>query len=182
MYLSIANHLGLHVIFQSPYSLWRILYPLHEIAIHIFTKAHILFCLLCSRYTLVFFLVWIVGHLNSWAPTRRGVGWPPPPPHPSPLRGPEVNTGLKYWWIMKDWPLYNYAGINLCSQNWIKCTCKNIKLWYHSWAICSITNAGVFFTFNHSCEMFIKKYNQCRLNAWARGAVSCGPISIGVPC
>jgi hypothetical protein len=36
-------------------SVWIILYPLHEIVIHIFTKAHILFCLPCSRYTLVFF-------------------------------------------------------------------------------------------------------------------------------
>jgi hypothetical protein len=34
-------------------SVWRIWYP-HEIVIHIFTKAHILFCLPCSRYTLVF--------------------------------------------------------------------------------------------------------------------------------
>ena len=36
--------------------------------IHIFTKAHILFCLPCSRYTLVFFFVWLVGPLNSWVP------------------------------------------------------------------------------------------------------------------
>ena len=49
-------------------SVWRISYPPHEIVIHIFTKAHILFCLPCSRYTLVFFLVWLVGPLVSWAP------------------------------------------------------------------------------------------------------------------
>jgi hypothetical protein len=47
-------------------SVWRILYP-HEIVIHIFTKAHILFCLPCSRYTLVFSLVWLVG---PGAPSR----------------------------------------------------------------------------------------------------------------
>jgi hypothetical protein len=57
-------------------SVWRILYPLHEIVIHIFTKAHILFCLPCSRYTLVFFLVWLVGPLISWAPSA------PTPSHP----------------------------------------------------------------------------------------------------
>ena len=51
-------------------SVWRILYPLHEIVIHIFTKAHILFCLPCSRYT----LLWLVGPLNSWASGRRP-GW-----------------------------------------------------------------------------------------------------------
>ena len=56
-------------------SIWRILYPLHEIVIHIFAKAYILFCLPCSRYTLVFFLVWLVGPLNSWAPGRLP-GWP----------------------------------------------------------------------------------------------------------
>jgi hypothetical protein len=47
-------------------SVWRILYPLHEIVIHIFTKAHILFCLPFARYTLVFyFLVWPVSSLLS---------------------------------------------------------------------------------------------------------------------
>jgi hypothetical protein len=35
-------------------SVWRILYPLHEFVIHILTKAHIWFCLPCSRYTLFF--------------------------------------------------------------------------------------------------------------------------------
>jgi hypothetical protein len=39
-------------------SVWRIVFPLHEIVIHMFKKAHILFCLPCSRYSLVFFLVW----------------------------------------------------------------------------------------------------------------------------
>jgi hypothetical protein len=57
-------------------SVWRILFSLHEIVIHIFKKAHILFCLPCSRYTLGFFLVWRVGRINSWAPGRRS-GWPP---------------------------------------------------------------------------------------------------------
>ena len=38
----------------------------------LFTKAHILFCSPCSRYT----LVWLVGLLNSWTPGRRPV-WPP---------------------------------------------------------------------------------------------------------
>ena len=56
-------------------SVWRILYPLHEMVIQIFTKAHILFCLPCSRYTLVFFLVSLVGPLNPWAPGRCS-GWP----------------------------------------------------------------------------------------------------------
>jgi hypothetical protein len=34
------------------------------------------------------------------------------------------------------------------------------------------TNVGIFFTFNHSCEMFINNILSARLNAWARGAVS----------
>ena len=38
----------------------------------LFTKAHILFCSPCSRYT----LVWLVGLLNSWTPGRLPV-WPP---------------------------------------------------------------------------------------------------------
>ena len=50
--------------------------------IHIFTKAHILLCLPCSRYTLVFFLVWLVGPLNSWAPGAA-------PAYP-PLSRPEI--------------------------------------------------------------------------------------------
>jgi hypothetical protein len=55
-------------------SVWRIVYPLHEIVIHIFTKAHILFCLPCSRYTFVFFLPRLAcGPLKLMAP-----GTPPP--------------------------------------------------------------------------------------------------------
>jgi hypothetical protein len=49
-------------------SVWRIVYPIHEIVIHIFTKAHIWFCLPFARYTLVFLFPRLVcGPLNSWA-------------------------------------------------------------------------------------------------------------------
>ena len=48
----------------------------------LFTKAHILFCSPCSRYT----LVWLVGLLNSWAPGHRPV-WPP------------LSVGLPVWYF-----------------------------------------------------------------------------------
>ena len=48
---------------------WRIAYPLHEIVIHIFTKAHILFCLPWSRYTLVF-LPRLAKRMGPGAPPR----------------------------------------------------------------------------------------------------------------
>jgi hypothetical protein len=56
-------------------TVWRILYPLHEIVIHIFTKEHILFCFSCSRYTLVF-----LPRLACGTPKPHGhhPGWPPP--------------------------------------------------------------------------------------------------------
>jgi hypothetical protein len=52
-------------------SVWRILYPLPEIVIHIFTKAHILFCLPCSRYTR------FSPRLACGPPKLMGPGWSP---------------------------------------------------------------------------------------------------------
>jgi hypothetical protein len=55
-------------------SVWRILYPLPEIVIHIFTKAHILFCLPCSRYTR------FSPRLACGPPKLMGPGTPDDPP------------------------------------------------------------------------------------------------------
>jgi hypothetical protein len=41
----VIHHQGLK---PGATSVWTFLYPLHEIVIHIFTKAHILFCLTCG--------------------------------------------------------------------------------------------------------------------------------------
>ena len=67
MYCCCVSIILVNYIFPPGALIWLI-----NLFLFLFTKAHILFCSPCSRYT----LVWLVGLLSSWAPWRLPV-WPP---------------------------------------------------------------------------------------------------------